>query len=227
MSRKKSEDVRQSKQLAGERYLELLVETLQSMNNGKSVEELARKVNLTPAEFKLHHSELDHFEEMKEDFETYGHAVRLLQDRAFSRLNKKIETVLQVEKINKPSIKILQLLGTRHRKSIDWIPENFKASRAWAQRLRRRIVPTDFRNKRRPRKFRELLMWCRGELYDDNCISNAEAKKSYEEIYGHPPKTQKAWSHVSKLLRLQLRLKMKIVKKDTGKRCYFWVQDES
>ena len=47
MSRKKSEDVRQAKQLAGERYLELLVEALRSVDNGKPVEELAQRVSLS------------------------------------------------------------------------------------------------------------------------------------------------------------------------------------
>ena len=221
MSQRKPEDVRQAKQIASTRYLELLVEVLKDFDKGKPAEELASKVNLSLTDLRLQHFELEHFENMKESFETYKHALRVLQDKAFRMLKVRIKISLHASGVKKPSIKMIQRLALRHHKYFTWLPKDFKASKTWAANFRLTLIRTDLDDKRVSSNYRKLIKWCQEELEGCGRISNSKAKQKYVDLYGLPPKTQKAWSDITYRLRRILRLKC-FTKKIDSKLEYFW-----
>ena len=148
---------------------------------------------------------------MKDSFETYGHELRTLHDKAFRMLKIRFKISMYSSGIRNPSTKLLQRLTVRHQGEFEWLPKTFKASRSRAQQFRKTLQRVNANDKWIPRRNRIFIKWCRQELTDCGKILNSKAKERYAEIFGMPPKTQKAWGSIRKLKK-NLRFKTVIEK---------------
>lgn len=217
----KTADVRETRQCASERYLELLVKALCDVDNEEDdtpIEQICVRVKLSVASLKLHHSKIDHFKKFLEDEETYASAVQALQKEALREHRKAMLKWMSDNNIKKPTLRALMREGKK-RATMECLPDNFKCSTNWAQNLRYGI---ESRSKKfLPAKLRPFTTWLEKKLEQDGNVSNSDAKAKYTVLWG-APKSQKQWSNFSARMRNRFQLRSCKVKLANGKWSYFW-----
>ena len=216
-------DVRETRQVASERYLELLVKALKTLDNEDDetpIEQVCVRVKLSMGALKLHHSKLEHFKKFLDDGETYGSAIQALQKGALREHKRAMLKWMVDDNVKKPTLRVLMREGKK-RATMEWLPPNFKCSLNWATNFR-------FGIESRSKKFvsarlRPFANWLEKKLAEDGNVSNSDARTKYTELWG-APKSQKQWSNFSARMRNRFQLKSSKVKLAGGKWAYFWEQ---
>ena len=219
-------DVRENRQLASMRYLELLVKALREFDSDESqtsIERICERVEISPEKFKLHHSKLDHFEEHLDDGDTYARAVQVLEFQALRVHRAKVKQFLRENQIKEPSLNNLVRYGKRFLNCVDWLPSNFKVGKTWAQELRCEVSPR--KNKYLKAKLKPFANWLQRELEKDSSVSNEDVKAKYTELFG-APKSQSAWSKFARRMRRRFDLQSVQVRGADGRWKYFWSRED-
>ena len=226
-TRRDPEDLRQAKQDFNRFKLKKVVQTLRILNNDKnniSVEQLAKRVKMTPSELKLHDAEFEFFEEYGEQGKSYAEAIDVLQTNTLREVKQKVlEKLRSLQRNNElrphmvVNLNYIKHLGKQFAEGRWWLCK-FDASNTWAKKIRLEFQSYKTYHLKSPRakNFSILIDWVKEQMQESDELSYNAAKEKYEDICGQKCKR---WSNTANLIRKRLSLDFKCVnERFTGSR---------